>query len=248
MKTLNFNAKKTAINSASVLQRRHSIPIEVKKIYTDTLGAVIDKADAIVPVAMQSYFPVFLLGEFDRIGGYAIGQKNKPVAPGVKFIASFVNGATGFPQMIFGFSGANDIQNYIRVGDIVCVYTDDVQNPSVYVWLIVTNNYASIASILGNSKSTQNDSRLGPLRVYEINYKTDLDAQLNEALHLTRYDNLGTYKDDQIQPKGMFRTPNDVQQNLVRMTVDFNIDQFLGINFYMVYDSDSITFDFKIKR
>jgi hypothetical protein len=242
---INFNATK----NTGLVSRLHTIPLEVRRHYTDVNGVVLAKNDALIPAVLQTFYPVFLLGEFDRQGGYPIGLKTKPVANNnIFYLTTFVHGSTGTPQMIVGFNGLNTIQNRIRIGDIVSVYTDSLSAPSIFVWIVVSNNACSIASILGNSETTQNDSRLGSLFVYEINYKTDVDAQLNEALHFTRFDNIGNAKDNQVQPKGMFRTPNDVQTNLVKMTTSFNIDQFLGINFYMIYACDVLTFDFKIKK
>lgn len=242
---VNLGIKKQVAAANNVLVRKHTVPIEIKKLYTDVDGVVIDKNT--LPATLQKRVPVFLLGEFDRNGGYKIGVKALEPDLNLKYLQTFVDGNGAAIQSIIGFTGLSTIGNYIATGDIVSVWTDDKVNPSYFVWIVVKNTYASIASILGNMDSSQNDRRIGPLCITEILYHTDVETQLRNALFFLHYSNIGTWKQNSIDPLGMFRSPFDVQEGLVRMPIEpLFLDQYFGLVFNMDFDSDVIYFEFKI--
>jgi hypothetical protein len=245
-KALNFNSKPQKINARNVLQRLHTIPISVKRYYTDINGTVIAKAAA--PAILQTRFPVFLLGEFDRQAGYDIGRKILSPEPGTYFLQCFSNGFGATSTSIIGINALNTIQALLKFGDVVMVYTDSINNPTAYVWFVVSSFPSSMTSILANSKSTQNDNRLGRLAVYEINYKVSDSSQFSEDFHMTRYDNIANYNDNTVQPLGIYRSIMDKQTDLIRLKLVFDIDQFLGINFYFLYANDSAQLDLNIVK
>lgn len=243
---VDISIKRQTVNAANVLVRDHTIPIVIKKLYTDVDGLVIAKNT--LPASLQQKVPVFLLGDFDRQGGYKIGLQSIPPHESFEYLMTFVNGAGANITGIVGYSGFSTIQNHIKVGDIVQVYTDSLLNPSYFVWIVIQNTYASIASIIGNSETLQNDRRIGPIYVHEINYIADNDSQLKEAIQIIHYSNIGTWKANQIEPLGIYRTPFDVQTGLVRIQVKpFALDQYLGMNTNVLFETDRITMDFKIK-
>lgn len=243
---VDISIKKQTVNARSVLVRDHTIPVTVRKLYTDVDGVVIAKNT--IPAAMQKKVPVFLLGDFDRQGGYRIGLQNIAPDANLKYLLTFVNGLCATFANVVGFSGISTIQQYLNPGDIVQVYTDSLQNPGYFVWIVIQNTYASIASIIGNTESIQNDRRIGPIFIHEINYIADNDEQLKESIQVVHYSNIGTWKANQIEPLGIYRTPFDVQTGLVRIVVKpFSLDQYLGLNLNMLYDTDKFSMDFKIK-
>ena len=243
---VDIGIKKQTVNERTVLVRDHTIPLTISKYYTDVDGIVIDKST--LPANLQKKVPVFLLGEFDRQGGYKVGLQSIPQDENYKYLMTFVNGLGTTVFNVFGFNGISTIQQYIGVGDIVQVYTDSLLAPSYFVWVVIKNTYASIASILGNSESTQNDRRIGPIMVHEINYIADNDNQLSEGIQIVHYSNIGTWKANQIDPLGIWRTPFDVQTGLVRIVLKpFILDQYLGLNMNMLFESDKLNMDFKIK-
>lgn len=245
-KAISFDRRPQPVNARNVLQPKHTIPLAVRRLFTDVNGTVIDKAT--VPLALQTRYPVFLLGEFDRQGGFAVGRKIIAPDEATPFYQAFVNGMGATSQSVTGVSGLNDIQQRLSAGDLVLVYTDDIETPNYFVWFIIKHTAGSYASVLSNSMSMQNDSRLGNLFVYEIVLRPDTDAQLSQDLHFTRYDNIGNFTDNQIQPLGIYRSIMDYQNDLIRLKTTFNITQFLGINFYMLFDCDYVTFDLNILK
>ena len=244
MVDISIKQQRVAVNT--VLVKNHTIPVTVKKLYTDVDGVVIDKNT--IPAAIQKKVPVFLLGDFDKQGGYKIGLQNIAPDASIKYLMSFVNGLGATFANVVGFTGISTIQQHINPGDIVQVYTDSVLNPSYFIWIIIQNTYASIASIIGNSESVQNDRRIGPIFVHEINYLADNENQLKESLQIVHYSNIGTWNANGIDPLGIYRTPFDVQTGLVRIVVKpFSLDQYLGINTNMLFATDKFSMDFKIK-
>lgn len=242
---IDLNIKKTAVAPNTVLVRKHTIPVIVKKLYTDVDGVVIDKNT--IPAAIQKKVPVFLLGGFDLEGGYKIGLQSIAPDENLKYLLTFVNGKGSSFANVVGFSGLSTIQGYLKTGDIVQVYTDDLLNPSYFIWIVVQNTYASIASIIGNTESTQNDKRIGPIMIEEIHYKADIEDQLKEAIQILHYSNIGTWRANQIDPLGMYRTPFDVQTGLVRIPLKpLLLTQYFGLAMSIVFDSDSFQIDFKI--
>lgn len=242
-KALNLNRKQQSVNSRSVLFSKHTIPINVRRFYTDVDGQIIDKST--VPAALQVRYPVFLLGEFDRNGGYSIGRKVISPEPGTFYLQTFVNGNGNTSINICNNSGLNEIQGYMNFGDVVTVYTDSLNSPGYYIWLIVSTQPVSMASILANSQTTQRDKRLGKLAVYEVNYQVSDASQFTEDLNITTYDNIGNYQNNQLQPLGIYRSIMDRQTNFITLKLTFDINQFLGINTYMLYDADFFTLNLK---
>ena len=243
--SLVFTPKLKDANSRMPDILEHTIPISIQRFFTNVDGTIVAKNT--VPLALQVKYPIMLLGEFDKDGGYAIALQNVPPAPGTRYIMSFVNGSGNSSMSITGFSGLNDIQGKLSVGDIVHVFTDDITNPNYFVWLVVKSTYGSLASIIGNTKTTQKDFRFGQLVAKEINFFVDDQSQFNESIHFTRADNLGTWKDDPIQPY-IFRNPFTEEQGFITIKSDITIDQFQGLNFYMVFAADNLTMDFKVKK
>jgi hypothetical protein len=242
---IDLNIKRQPINARSVLVRDHTIPVLVKKLYTDVDGVVIAKNT--IPVAMQKKVPAFLLGEFDRQGGYKIGAQATGLDAGLKYLMSFINGNGAGIHSVVGFSGLATIGNYIATGDIVTVFCDSLINPGYFVWIIVQNNYASIASIIGNTESSQNDRRIGPIVITEFHIQTDTESQLSQAIKILHYSNIGTWRTNSIDPLGMYRTPMDVQEGLIRIPVKpLFLDQYFGLAFNMLYECDEMHIDFKV--
>lgn len=243
---IDISIKQQTVNARSVLVRDHTIPINIKKYYSDVDGIVFNKN--LVPNALQVKIPVFLLGDFDKQGGYKVGLQNIAPEQNLKYLMTFVNGLGCNVSNVIGYTGVSTIQNFINIGDIVQVYTDNVVSPSIFIWIVIQNTYASIASIIGNSESIQNDRRIGPIFVHEINYLADNDNQLRESLQIVHYSNIGTWKANQIDPLGIYRTPFDVQTGLVRIQVKpFSLDQYLGINTNLLFETEKLSLDFKIK-
>lgn len=235
------------IDAGSTLQRKHSMPITVKRFFTDVNGTIIAKTDVVlVASGIVENYPVYLLGEFDRQGGNKTGIQNlRPVI--AKPYMNFVNGCGNTSQnVVTPFSPFNTIQSQLNIGDIVNVWTDNVLAPNYFAWIVQSNAYASLASILGNLKSTQSDKRFGPLFVYELNWYA-LEAQWDQALHFIQSDNLGTFTDNQVQAY-IFKTPFNVQEGFITVKTSFIMDQFILVAVMMEVATDTMNFNFNIDK
>jgi|SRR3989304_206191 len=226
------------------LLKFHTIPIGIKRFYTDVDGFIIPKVAAVQ--AVQCEFPFFIWGDFDRQGGYYTGFKAVPLVPGSFYLMTFVEGYGMTSQQITGFTGFNNIRGQIKTGDIVHVYTDNLTAPINFVWIILSSNNGSIGSIVGNSETHQKDGQLGRLYVDHFQYFSDnTDPQWNIPIHFTRSSNIATWKDDQVQPY-IFKNPYTEQDGFIRVACHFNLDQYQSIGTYFLYDTESIRMNFNI--
>lgn len=226
------------------LYRKDSLQIVVKRFYTDVNGTILDKNDAAIPDALKVQMPVYLFGEFDRQGAYYLGLKNLPPQPGVNFLLSFVYGISN--PFIAGFSGLSDIENNIAIGDLVNVYTDDLNAPNIFIWMVQHIDGRSLGSIMQNLPSLPVDPQYGYLKIFELDYYADNENQWRENMQYITYDFLGLVKSDNLQPF-TYKTPLSYQNGFVAIRMESTLSQYLGLNTYMLFESDSITFNFLVK-
>lgn len=241
------------VDAGSTLQKRHSMPVIINRYFTDVVGTIIDKTDAgLVAAGMSTDYPVFVFGEFDREGGYKIGLSNlKPAQVGVLappvYLLTFVNGVSGTSFNVLGAPNpANTIQGQLKQGDIVSVYTDSLLTPSYYCFMVQTNNYAALASILSNLKSSQNDKRLGQLFCYELNWYAP-SPQWELPLHFITSDNLGTWKDNPVQPyifDGVYQTQTD----FLTVKTAFVVDQYIEIGLMYLLSTNAMSINFNMEK
>jgi hypothetical protein len=243
---INMNRRPQMPMVNNVLSERHTIPLKVTRFFTDVNGQILSITDPLIVAAgLNVKWPVFLFGPFDQNGGYSIAQKIcKPVIG--DYLFTFVNGKGQTSASVIGFTGLNEIQGQLKAGDIVQVYTDNLQNPNYFVWMVLNNSYTGLGSIVQNLNTSQNDGRKGRLKVSGVKMYFANVNQLNETVNFTITDNLGTFRNDSIQPY-LFRNPYDGHSNFVDMQTDFDLTQFLGVNTYLGVDADNVSFDFLIE-
>lgn len=225
-----------------------SVPITVKRFFTDVDGVILAKNDVLIPAAMKVRYPVLMFGTFDMNSGYRAGINVCAPGVGVNYLKSFVNGISSTSYSVLGITGLNEIQGQLNLGDIVHVFCDDIQNPSYFCWIVQTSNGLSgLSSVIMNLMTNQNDNRLGKLYIYEVMLNTSDPNQWKQVINFTVYDNLGNYSNDSINPK-MFRGPFTELDNLIRLDTQFLADQYLGVNTFIDFDTDNLTFDFNIRK
>lgn len=256
MKPINMTPAReqlSEVDAGSTLQRKHSMSLSAKRYFTDVNGTVLSKADAgLVAAGMATAYPLFLLGEFDRQGGYKTGLATlQPVqVPGTTppvIFTTFVNGATGTSNnVVTPLSPFNTIQALLKQGDIVVVYTDNVQTPTYFCFMVVSNPYAAMSSIMANLVSSQADRRLGPLWCYEINWYAPA-AQWEKPLNFITSDNLGTWRNNPVQPY-IFDTIYNALPDFITVKTSFVLDQFMLIALMYDLATDNMTFNFNIQK
>lgn len=241
---LDMGTKKRMVGPTTPWVKWHTIPVNIKRFYTDVNGTVIPKAT--VPAALQVEFPFFIFGAFDFNGGYGTALKALPPINGAKYLQTFICGKGATTQSILGFTGANTIKNFIGTGDIVHLYADDDQNPTYFVWMVIKNNFGSIASIIENSETQQRDGLIGKIYLQDFNFFTDNNIQWDQPIHFVRMSNITTWGDNQVQPY-IFKTPNTEQEGFLTIKCEFNLDQFLTLGMYMHFEVDTINWVFRIR-
>ncbi len=220
-----------------------SVNITIRKIYTDVDGSIIDKS--VVPLAMQKRVPVYTLSNFDRTGGYNIGQKLLPAGNGLKFVATY---AQGVNLPIALFNQFNEIQNYISPGDIVTVYTDDILAPNYFCFIIQAASQGGLCSIISNTQTIQDDGRIGKLIVQNINLNVDNEGQWQEDWRVVLIDNAAVPVSKVVNLTTVARPPQYTLRDYITIPIRFDLTQYIGIYFYMSYESDLINFNLKIGK
>lgn len=241
---LDFGTKQRQPQLDNPYMRNHTIQARVKRFFTDVNGTIVAKAT--VPVGMQCEYPFYLFGDFDRQGGYSIGLRTVPVVNGNAYLMTFVNGHGFTSANIVGFSGANTLQGQLSVGDIVHVFTDSTQNPTFFVWVVIQNNAGSLASIVGNTDTTQRDGLIGPIYLQSFRYTSDNSFQFDYPFYFIRYTNIATWKSDQVQPM-MFKDPFVEQLNFIEVQTEFDLNQYISVGQYFLFDTEEIQFNFKLR-
>lgn len=218
----------------------HDINIKVSRFFTDTSGTILDKNT--VPNNLKKSYPFFLFGQWDRLGGHNIGLQTNPAGLPLYFSGVF---GVGVPFLMG--TGLNEIQTKLSIGDILTVFTDDIVNPSFYIWMVLHSDNTPLGSMFGNSISTQRDGRLMNLLCKFINVIPDNDLQFNENLNYIRVDNLGNFEQNQISPL-IWKTPMTQLDKFIRIKTPFIIDQYLMISSYMQFQSDSLSFTLQLLK
>jgi hypothetical protein len=226
--------------------KKTTFSILVKRYFTDIDGALIDKAAA--PAVMQTDYPFFMLADFDRAGAYKQGIALLPPSNGVVYLCSFVYGVGLLPEGI-QFNPNEQISGNLLLGDIVHLFADDRQSPTAFCWIVQTSQTVSVASVIGNTETEQDDKIIGRLYCNGFQYATDNQNQWDENLVLYTLDNLGDYKKNDLG-NYVFKSPfiPNSQTQVIELEVKFPINQFIGLATYFAFDTDTIKFNFKIKR
>lgn len=221
----------------------YGLPIKIRRYYTDTNGVILNKLA--VPAALQKPFPIYLFGEMDRQGAYSVAQKAKPRFDNSYFyLMNYVNGVNN--PYIFGFTGSSTLQGQLTPGDIVTVYVDNLIAPNYFIFIVYSVSNISLASLLYQARGEFKE-KIGFLNVERINYYTDNENQFLENLLWTYIRPTGEYSSDIIDPS-IYRRKEDEQQGFICLRNRFVLNQFLGINFYMDFQTNNIELVLRILK
>jgi len=225
------------------LQKKSGFHIVINRYFTDVNGTILVKTDPAIPLALQTKYPFWMFGEFDRLGGYRIGNERTPPMVGVHYVMSFVVGS----DIPFLFAtGLNNVKNSFNLGDVVHVFTDDLDAPSVYCWIQQSSSSAALASIYANAIASEKEK----INIEGVNYIPYTNGQINlqliQNLNATRIDVLGSYNSEPIDPLGSVQTFD--KQDFIFFPIKFKVDQYNLISTYIDFTVDSIEFAFLIKK
>lgn len=207
--------------------------INVQRFYTNTAGTILDKNT--VPASLQTKFPFYLFGEFDKQGGYRLGnQITFPVIGGL-IQTLVVRGQYDFTQ----FTGANNVRDNFNIGDFILLYGDSLTAPTYLIWILISCPFQSYASVVGNTKHL-------PLKTHSILYKTDNQLQYNETLSAVRVNQIGVFETKTYQPLAN-KNPLNPQDDFIEMLLPFTFSQYLGMYSYFQFDTELVNLNFTFK-
>lgn len=235
------------------LTKRQSLQIDVKRIVTTVDYAVINKS--LLPAAMQVAYPVYMFNEYDRKGGLFYGNTINPPNQNTKFLYTMIWGADPLPQGFF--SGLNTIQNFLNLGDVCCIYTDDLQAPNYFVWIVLSTSKNSIGSVFNDLNDHDHfhvPVDIAPIEKLHletdfVKYYADNKKQWGQTLKAHRNTKTGTFEAfNQNNANGAYNTPDTFDNGFLYVNFPVVLDQYLGIYTYMLYNTDSMSFEFELKN
>jgi hypothetical protein len=211
----------------------HNLPISVTKYYTDVDGAFIDKNT--IATNLKTPLPFYLFNYYDYIGGYKIGFSEVPLNPNWKLFQYNVYGTNDFRF----FTGLNEVKNWISIGDLVFIYTDDLNLPNVYCWVIISAGNASIASI--------NESMNENAEIEYILYDVQNESNYRQNLFYVRETFLMQPRVDSINPK-IWQSPYNRLSAVIKAEIKYKFSKMFGLYSYIDFVNDTLNFEFKIKH
>lgn len=222
----------------------NTVPVIVRRYYTTVDGTILDKNDVSIPAGLKVAFPVYVFSQFDRNGGFKKSLQVRPPQGISKYYMSFVQGIN---SMFLSFTGFNDMMAIVQPGDVVEIFTDNLQSPNFFVWIVMSCESVSLASITANTESMQPGGQLGSLYLKEFNYSTDNENQFNQPIFYVKYDTIGNYTYDQLNPNQQL-TPNVQQPGFLRIPAGYKLDQYIGVNFFMNFEANFLQMDFIVNK
>lgn len=215
------------------LRRKRAVGIKILRLYTDVDGVIINKLS--VPSDLQKEFPVYMFGEKDRQGAYRIMRSLMPELTGYYFLCTFVYGLTN--PFFFGFSGLSDIQNYLKSGDVVTIYTDNLTAPNYFIWIIQTSDDLAVSSFIKQEHA---------VKVNSVQYFTDNPLQWYNPFFVYVSDELGNFKQNTFDAS-VFIWPKQSQTKFIEMKWNFILSGNYGFGFYIKFETNEITLNFKVE-
>ncbi len=224
------------------LQKKAALWIVIKRFFTDINGTIVDKLT--VPLSLQQSYPFWMFGQFDKAGGYRIGNIVTPPDLNTPYVGSYVYGIN--TPFLFA-TGLNNINNQLGIGDIVHVFTDNIQTPNHYIFIVQQCPGGSIASVVENARQSETQK----LNIEGANYFAftgrDENLQFVENLNFTVIDPTGTsYKNYPKNPLASQQVFN--KQNFVYFPLPFQVDQYQLVSSNIAFLIDEIQFSFKILK
>ncbi len=227
------------------LNNQGSLNLNIRRYFTDVDGDVLDKTNPAIPAAMLTAYPVFMLGNFDRTGGYNRGFQTVNFTKNVFFLMTYVQGVN---EPFLWNSGFNTIQNRLNKGDIVCVFTDSLDAPSTFCFIVQSNDMGGLASIISNTQTQQEDGTIGRMQVDDVSYQVDNESQLQQIWQVLTIDNLGQFKQHPFNPNRVKNPYLYKLNDFLSLGLRFVLSQYISINFLMNIESDLININFKILK
>ncbi len=136
----------------------------------------------------------------------------------------------------------------MRKGDIVTVFTDDIQNPSAFAYIVQTVDYGALASIISNTQTQQDDGKMGVINVKNISYQVDNADQLNEIWQVIRLDNFGQFEQYPFNPAAVERSPFYKLGDFIELKMAFIMTQYIGLYFNFLYASEYVNVNFRLTK
>lgn len=224
-------------------RRLAHMSVTISRFFTDVDGNIINKNAA--PIGLRVDYAYALFGEFDRQGGYKLAQQAVPPKGTSEYVGTFVFGKyEGFLQ----FNTQGNVYEQMLIGDIYHVYTDSRISPNFFVFVIISNPFASMGSITAATAWHMHtpEGMKGKLDIEHIKLITEVNAQYAAPLTLLGVDTIGVSKTDSINPIAS-RARDDKQDDFIQLNTPLKITQYTGIVSFIRFEAENITYQIKLR-
>jgi hypothetical protein len=247
---LNFfifmNNRHLAVNKPDILQvqanKKFNLNVNIKRYTTDANGTVLD--DALVPLAMQKAFPFHMFGEYDKNGGYAIADR---ILSQVNNTILFGVYTWGLNTPLFPFNALATINNYFKKGDIIFVYVDDINAPTIFSFVIVSTEQGAYGSLISQLNTTQLDrNRWGAFKIFNVEYTCLNESQFEQSIFMveTKFD--GSMRSDTLQPLAYYHPQYKTGINKIIIPMDAIANQFFGFSTLLSFSNPLLNLSFTV--
>jgi hypothetical protein len=233
---------------AKPLQRNAGLQIGINRFFTDINGTIISKTDpSVIAAGMDIEFPIWMFGQFDRDGGYRVGNQITPplkLSTGTglaQYLGTFIAGL----DLPFLFAtGINTVRHTMALGDIAHVFTDSLDIPTVYCFIIQSGKSAALASIMGNAIASENEK----IYVKGLNYffASEANLQFIRNMNVTRIDHVGSFENFPTNILGSVQVFD--KQAFAYFPIKFTVDQYNLLSTYIPIEIDTLQFSFIINK
>jgi hypothetical protein len=137
------------------------------------------------------------------------------------------------------FTGLNNVKDSIQAGDLVSIYTDDLNVPSYYCWVVISVDNKPAATIVNNAD--------GSRFIDNIIVTCQNAAQYLQQLTFAKVTRYGDYFSDVINP-GVGRSPYNGIDDQVLLDIQFLFSPENGLYSYILFNTDYIIFEIKFQK
>lgn len=217
-------------------KNKRTISATISRYTTDSNGVVL--AGGAIPASEKKPFPFHLFGDFDRVSGYAIADNLVNKQFNTLLFGVYVWGVN--TPLFYFTGGIATINNYMKKGDIVFIYVDDLQAPNYFTFIVISANQGGFASMVAQSNISQLDAsgNWGVFQLDGLKYTWTNDDQLQHPVYLIRTYPNGSNVSNPINPQAYYN-PQD-QKNNVHTTIlpiTAIVNQYFGITGFLDYNN-----------
>jgi hypothetical protein len=202
----------------------------LKYYFSYNAGVFTPVAAGAVPAALQLQLPTFLFSNSDFASGFAKLQGQFPVSGWAYGGAPFIYNNVPWPGTpASGIFDAN-VRNLLRAGDLVIPFTGANGGTNYVALAVIRTSDVPYGTLLDALNS--NTFNINLIR-YTVT--AGQETQFANAILCADETMFGKFSSDPVNPES-YKNPEQDQDNIVDIDIDFNVNKQRGLASYVNYD------------